>query len=56
MGQPLVLTAGRLEIRINMTWGTVCDDLFGATEADVACRQLGFPDGSVATSNAGLLG
>ena len=23
-------------------WGTVCDDGFGQTEADVACQQLGY--------------
>ena len=34
--------SGRLEIHYNGQWGTVCDDGFFQTEADVACRQLGF--------------
>ncbi len=35
-------SSGRLEIYLRGEWGTVCDDGFGQTEADVACRQLGF--------------
>ena len=37
---------GRLEINFNEQWGTVCDDGFGAEEALVACRQLGFEGGA----------
>ena len=33
---------GRVEVCINNAWGTVCNTLFGKTDAKVVCGQLGF--------------
>ena len=34
---------GRVEICINNAWGTVCSNRFSSSDAQVICRNLGYP-------------
>ncbi|XP_060589155.1 deleted in malignant brain tumors 1 protein-like isoform X2 [Ruditapes philippinarum] len=34
---------GRVEVKVNKTWGTVCHNSFTSTEALLICRMLGLP-------------
>ena len=48
--------AGRVEIFVDGTWGTVCDDSWDINDATVACNELGYPGGAVAAYNEAYYG
>ncbi|XP_073690411.1 galectin-3-binding protein A-like [Garra rufa] len=48
-------SSGRVEVYHDGQWGTVCDDGWEMAEAQVVCRQLGFP-GAISVTPGGQYG
>ena len=50
-------TLGVVQVCMNNAWGSVCNGVFGTNDAEVVCRQLGFPTtGAVAFRDTSMFG
>lgn len=47
---------GRVEVLHSGVWGTVCDDRFGSSEANVVCQMLNYTRGAACYIGYGRLG
>lgn len=43
---------GRVEVKINNLWGTICNKGWSLPDVDVVCQQLGYPRGARAMGGA----
>ncbi|KAK3908488.1 Lysyl oxidase-like protein 2 [Frankliniella fusca] len=55
IGYQLRLAGGKAKNEGRIEWGAVCDDGFGIREADVVCREAGYPEGAVEVLVSGVL-
>jgi len=46
------MSEGRVEIKFDHSWGTICDDHWTLREANVVCRSMGFGTAAGATTAA----
>ena len=51
-GYPGLKYLGRVEVLHNNLWGTICDNSFGSTDADVVCQTLNFTRGALCHSTS----